>query len=86
MPLMLLFPVDRDTHEIFCRLQSNVDAASLFQTNHVVHWNAPREDIFFPCGEENPPATTVLFVMSAIQLSAWPLFISSRYNIKINEK
>ena len=23
------------------------DAASLFQTNHVVHWNAPRKDIFF---------------------------------------
>ena len=45
---ILLFPVDRDTHEFFCRLQSNVfDAASLFQTNHVVHWNAPREDIFF---------------------------------------
>ena len=48
MPSMLLFPVDRDTHDMFCRLQSNVDAASLFQTNHVVHWNAPREDIFFP--------------------------------------
>ena len=31
----------------FCRLQNNVlDAASLFQTNHVVQWNAPREDIF----------------------------------------
>ena len=39
---ILLFPVDRDTHEIFYRLQSNVfDVASLFQTNHVVHWNAP---------------------------------------------
>ena len=45
---LLLFPVDRDTHEFFCHLQSNVfDAASLFQTNHVVHWNAPREDTFF---------------------------------------
>ena len=45
---ILLFPVDRDTHKFFCRLQSNVsDAASLFQTNHVVHWNAPREDMFF---------------------------------------
>ena len=33
MPSMLLFPVDRDTHEMFCRLQSNVAAASLFQTN-----------------------------------------------------
>jgi len=44
---VLLFPLDRDTHEFFCRLQSNVfDAASLFQTNHVVHQNAPREDIF----------------------------------------
>ena len=40
--------VDCDTYECFCRLQSNVfDAASLFQTNHVVHWTAPREDIFF---------------------------------------
>ena len=28
---VLLFPVDRDTHEFFCRRQSNVfDAASLF--------------------------------------------------------
>ena len=28
---LLLFPVDRDTHEFFCHLQSNVfDAASLF--------------------------------------------------------
>ena len=45
--LILLFAVDRDTLEYFCRLQSNVfDAASLFQTNHVVHWNAPREGIF----------------------------------------
>ena len=36
--LVLLFPVDHDTHKFFCRLQSNVfDAASLFQTNHVVH-------------------------------------------------
>ena len=36
--VILLFPVDRDTHEFFCRLQSNVfNAASLFQTNHVVH-------------------------------------------------
>ena len=35
---VLLFPVDRDTHEIFYLLLSNVfDAASLFQTNHVVH-------------------------------------------------
>ena len=46
--MLLLFPVDRDTHEIFYRLQSNVfDAASIFQTNHVVHWNVPRKDIFF---------------------------------------
>ena len=35
--ILLLFPVDRDTHDIFYRLQSNLfDAASLFQTNHVV--------------------------------------------------
>ena len=78
MPLMLLFPVDRDTHEMFCRLQSNVDAASLFQTNHVEHWNAPREDIFFPSGVAMSLSLTVLSVMPAIQLSAWPLFISSR--------
>ena len=45
---LLLFPVDRDTHKFFCRLQSNVfDAASLFQTNDMLNWNAPREDIFF---------------------------------------
>ena len=31
---------------IFCRLQSNLfNAASLLQTNLVVHWNAPRERI-----------------------------------------
>ena len=34
---ILLFPVDSHTHEIFCRLQSNVlNATSLFKTNHVV--------------------------------------------------
>ena len=60
---LLLFPVDRDTHEIFYRHQSNVfDAASLFQTNHVVHWNAPREDIL---QEESLPC-----FLSAIELSA----------------
>ena len=33
--------------QFFCHLQSDVfDAASLFQTSHVVHWNAPRENIF----------------------------------------
>ena len=38
MMKILLFPVDRDTDEFFCRLQSNVfDAASLFQINQVVH-------------------------------------------------
>ena len=35
---LLLFPVDRDTHKFFSRLQSNVyDAASLFHVNHMVH-------------------------------------------------
>ena len=35
---LLLFPVDRDTHEFFCRLPSNVfDAASLFQTNDMLN-------------------------------------------------
>ena len=44
---LLLFPVDRDTHEFLGRLQSNVfNAASLFQTTHVVHWSASREAIF----------------------------------------
>ena len=38
VPLVLLFRVDRETHEIFYRLQSNVlNAASLFPTSHVVH-------------------------------------------------
>lgn len=48
MQALLLFTVDRDTHEPFGRHQwSNVlDAASLFQTNHVVHRNAQRESIF----------------------------------------
>ena len=36
---LLLLPEDRDTHVFFFRLQSNVfAAASLFQTNHVVHF------------------------------------------------
>ena len=54
--MKLLFPEDRDTHEIFRRFQSKVhDAASLFQTNHVVHRNAPREDediflVWVSCG------------------------------------
>ena len=35
---LLLFPVDRDTHEFLGRLQSIVfNAASLFQITHVVH-------------------------------------------------
>ena len=34
--------------QIFCCLHSNIfDAATLFQTSCVVHWNAPREDIFY---------------------------------------
>ena len=37
-PLVLLFPVHCDTHEIFYRLQSNVlNAPILFQINRVVH-------------------------------------------------
>ena len=33
---MLHLPVDRDTYEYFCRLQSNVfDVTNLFQTSHV---------------------------------------------------
>ena len=49
-PIRVLFPVDRDTHKFFCRLKSNVfNAASLFQTNHVVHRNAPHEGIFLVC-------------------------------------
>ena len=35
---LLLFPVDRDTYKIFYGVQNNIfDAASLFQTNHMVH-------------------------------------------------
>ena len=88
---LLLFPVNRETHEIFYRLQSNVfDAASLFETNHVVHWNTSHEDIFSVwrhgffvlrnvhsqrvyLQEESLPC-----FLSAIELSAWPLFISWR--------
>ena len=44
---LLLFPVNWDTNKFFCRLQSNAsDVSSLYQTNHVVHWNAPRDNIF----------------------------------------
>ena len=44
---LLLFPVDYDTHEFFCRLQSDIfDATSVFHTDHVVLWNAPRENSF----------------------------------------
>ena len=49
----LLFPVDRNTHKFFGRLQSNVfNAASLFQTTHVVTWYIEVHHVrpFFPCG------------------------------------
>ena len=47
---ILLFSIDCDSHDFFCRLQSNVFAAtSLVQTNCMVHWNAPSEDIIFFC-------------------------------------
>ena len=45
--MVLLFPVDRDTHKFLCYLQSNVsDAANLFQTNLTINSNAPHEGIF----------------------------------------
>ena len=45
--IVLLFPGGLNTHDFFCRLQSDgFYTASLFQTNHVVHWNAQRADIF----------------------------------------
>ena len=87
--LILLFPVDRDTHDFFCRLQSNVfDAASLFQINHVVHKNAPREDIFsvwrrdfFVLRDVHSrhvylQEESLPWLLSAVKVSEWPQFIS----------
>ena len=63
------------------------DAASLFETNHVVQWNTSRDNIFFcvaygffvlrnvhsqrVCLQEE----SLSCFLSAIELSAWPLFI-----------
>lgn len=47
--MLILFPVDHDTYELFCRLWCR----EFVQTNHVVHWNAPREGIFLVATEEN---------------------------------
>ena len=90
-PHVLLFTVDRDTHEFFCRLQSNVfDAASLFQTNHVVHWMhhvrtffSVRRHGFFVLRDVHSQRVylqegSLPCYLSAIELSAWPLFISWR--------
>ena len=52
--ILSLFPVDRDTHAFFC-LQSNIffifyfifiRVTFLMPRDHVVHFNAPSEDIF----------------------------------------
>ena len=45
---VLLFPVDRDTSTICF---ADFPSEFLFQTNHEVHWNAPREDM---CGVMQP--------------------------------
>ena len=94
---ILFFPVDRDTHEIFYRLQSNVfDAASLFnkysifefkpitwciEMHHVrTFFSVWRHGLFVLrdvhsqrvyLQEESLPC-----FLSAIELSAWPLFNS----------
>ena len=69
-----LFPVDCNTQ------QSNIfDAKSLFQTSHVVHWDAPYEDIFFCV-----PSWFFCVMWCSFTTclsSGWALFISWRQNI-----
>ena len=59
VPSMLLFPVDRDTHEIFCRLQSNVCFKPI---TWYIEMHYAR-------------TLTRGRILSPIELSAWPLFI-----------
>ena len=82
---ILLFPVDCDTHDFFAAV---FDAASLFQINHVVHLNAPREDIFsvwrrdfFVLRDVHSQHVylqeeSLPWFLSAVELSEWPQFIS----------
>lgn len=55
---VLLFPVDSNTHDFFCRLQRKVlDAASLFQTGHVIHlkqtdWFAASKTLLLKAGKK----------------------------------
>ena len=75
--------VDCDTYECFCRLQSNVfDAASLFQTNHVVHWNVPREDIFFCVASWLFRIACVHLQRVYLQEESLPPFLSCRMHLK----
>ena len=81
--LVLPFPVDRDTHEFFCRLQSKVfDVASLFQANHVVHRNAPREDIFFCVASWLFRITWSSFTTSLSSRGKLTALLSSRMHLK----
>ena len=72
----------------FCYLQIDIfDAPSLFWTNHVVHWNAPCEGIFlvwhhdfFILRDVHSQEESLPLFLSAIELSAWPLFISWKYD------
>ena len=80
----LLFPVDCNTHNICWCLQSNIfDATSVFQTNHMVQWNAPREAIFSVSHHDFLVLRDVhsqrAFCLPYIELSAWLLFINWRY-------
>ena len=83
--VFLLFPVDCD--KFFCHLQSDeFDAKSLFQTNNMVHWNAPYEDIlsmwcqdFFVLRDVhsqyiNLQEENLLHSLSVIELDAKSLF------------
>ena len=87
--IILLFPVDRDTHEIFYRLQSNVsDAASLFQTSqwyiemhHVRTFFSVWRHGFFALRDVHSQRVYLQEESSpcffnAIELSAWPLFLT----------
>jgi len=89
---LLLFPVDHNIYEFFCRLHSNVfDAMSLFQT----HESRGTLKCTSPCVDNFPvwphdffvlhdvhsqhvylQEESLLHFLSTVELSAWPLLIS----------
>ena len=69
------------TPMIFCLLQSNIfNAVTLFQTNHMVHWNVLCEDIFsvWHCDFFGLRDVHSQHIYLKEERKAWLLFISWR--------